>query len=45
MKKIGIFDLTMFCPTDVCVPIVDLELTRIAFAVYVIEKKGYLIKR
>ncbi|MGP9075969.1 arsenical resistance operon transcriptional repressor ArsD [Geobacillus thermodenitrificans] len=33
MKKIRIFDLTMCCPTDICGPSVDPELTRIAFAV------------
>ncbi|WP_407719554.1 arsenic metallochaperone ArsD family protein [Parageobacillus toebii] len=27
MKKIGIFDLTMCCPTGVCGPSVDPELT------------------
>ncbi|WP_269147365.1 arsenic metallochaperone ArsD family protein [Geobacillus thermodenitrificans] len=27
------FNLTMCCPTDICGPSVDPELTRIAFAV------------
>jgi hypothetical protein len=45
MKKIEIFDPAMCCPTGVCGPSVDPELTRIASAVYVIEKKGYPIKR
>jgi len=43
--KVEIFDPAMCCSTGVCGPSVDPELTRIASAVYSLEKKGYNIKR
>lgn len=43
--KIEIFDPAMCCSTGVCGPSLDPELTRVASAVYSIEKKGFNIKR
>ena len=45
MKKIEIFDPAMCCSTGVCGPVVDPNLTRIASAVYSLEKKGFEITR
>jgi len=45
MKKVEIFDPAMCCSTGVCGPSVDPELTRVAAAVYSLEKKGFDIKR
>ncbi|MGO1058220.1 arsenite efflux transporter metallochaperone ArsD [Planococcus sp. FY231025] len=45
MKKVEIFDPAMCCSTGVCGPVVDPELTRIASAVYSLEKRGFTIKR
>lgn len=43
--KVEIFDPAMCCSTGVCGPSVDPELTRLASAVYSLEKKGFEIKR
>lgn len=43
--NIQIFDPAMCCSTGVCGPSVDPELTRVASAVYSLEKKGFEIKR
>lgn len=43
--KVEIFDPAMCCSTGVCGPSVDPELTRVASAVYSLEKKGFEIKR
>ncbi|MBO1512838.1 arsenite efflux transporter metallochaperone ArsD [Metabacillus bambusae] len=43
--KVEIFDPAMCCSTGVCGPSVDPELTRVASAVYSLEKKGLEIKR
>lgn len=45
MNKIEIYDPAMCCSTGVCGPSVDPELTRLASAVYSLEKKGFAIKR
>ena len=45
MTKVEIFDPAMCCSTGVCGPSVDPELTRVASAVYSLEKKGFDIKR
>lgn len=45
MKKIEIFDPAMCCSTGVCGPSVNPELTRVASAVYSLEKKGFNISR
>ena len=45
MNKVEIFDPAMCCSTGVCGPSVDPELTRVASAVYSLEKKGFNIKR
>jgi hypothetical protein len=45
MKKIEIFDPAMCCSTGVCGPVVDPNLTRIASAVYSLEKKGFHVAR
>lgn len=45
MKKVEIFDPAMCCSTGVCGPSVDPELTRVASAIYLLEKKGFDIKR
>ncbi|MFB6469055.1 arsenite efflux transporter metallochaperone ArsD [Cytobacillus sp. Hz8] len=45
MNKVEIFDPAMCCSTGVCGPSVDPELTRVASAVFSLEKKGFNIKR
>lgn len=45
MSKIEIFDPALCCATGVCGPSVDSELTRVATAIFLLEKKGYNIKR
>jgi len=45
MKEIKIFDPAMCCPTGVCGPSVDPELTRVASAIFLLEKKGFPISR
>lgn len=45
MKKLEIFDPALCCPTGVCGPSVDPELTRVATALFLLEKKGYDIQR
>lgn len=45
MKDVEIFDPAMCCSTGVCGPSVDPELTRVASAVYSLQKKGFNIKR
>ncbi len=45
MTKVEIFDPAMCCSTGVCGPSVDPELTRVASAVYSLEKKGFNVKR
>lgn len=45
MKTIKIFDPALCCPTGVCGPSVDPELTRVASAIFILEKKGFPISR
>lgn len=45
MSKVEIFDPALCCPTGVCGPSVDPELTRVATAIFLLEKKGFNIKR
>jgi Arsenical resistance operon protein ArsD len=45
MKKVAIFDPAMCCSTGVCGPSVDPELTRVASAIFALEKKGFDITR
>lgn len=45
MSKLVIFDPAMCCSTGVCGPGVDPELTRIASAVYSLEKRGIDVTR
>ncbi|PWW32603.1 arsenical resistance operon trans-acting repressor ArsD [Cytobacillus oceanisediminis] len=45
MNKVEVFDPALCCPTGVCGPSVDPELTRMAAAVFALEKKGFDIKR
>ena len=45
MSKVEIFDPALCCPTGVCGPSVDPELTRVASSVFTLEKKGFDIKR
>ncbi|NHC41308.1 arsenite efflux transporter metallochaperone ArsD [Bacillus sp. MM2020_1] len=45
MSKVEIFDPALCCSTGVCGPSVDPELTRVATAIFLIEKKGFDIKR
>lgn len=45
MTKVEIFDPALCCPTGVCGPSVDPELTRVAAAVFSLEKQGFDIKR
>ncbi|MCY8399113.1 arsenite efflux transporter metallochaperone ArsD [Bacillus haynesii] len=45
MKKVEIYDPAMCCSTGVCGPSVDPELTKVASAIYTLEKKGLPIKR
>lgn len=44
-KKIEIFDPALCCPTGVCGPDVDPELTRIARDIATLQNKGYNIVR
>ncbi|MFA9556582.1 arsenite efflux transporter metallochaperone ArsD [Evansella sp. AB-rgal1] len=43
--KIRVYDPALCCPTGVCGPSVDPELTRIATAIFLLQKKGVDIKR
>jgi hypothetical protein len=45
MSKVEIFDPALCCSTGVCGPSVDPELVRVATAIFLLEKKGYNIKR
>ncbi|MCG8397498.1 arsenite efflux transporter metallochaperone ArsD [Bacillus atrophaeus] len=45
MKKVEIYDPAMCCSTGVCGPSVDPELTKVASAIYSLEKRGCDIKR
>lgn len=45
MRKVEIFDPAMCCPTGVCGPSVEPELTRVASSIFLLEKKGFEIKR
>ncbi|HLQ96094.1 MAG TPA: arsenite efflux transporter metallochaperone ArsD [Pseudogracilibacillus sp.] len=45
MNKLEIFDPAMCCSTGVCGPGVDPDLTRIASAVYSLEKRGVDVTR
>lgn len=45
MSKVEIFDPALCCPTGVCGPSVDPELTRVATAIFLLEKKGFDITR
>ncbi len=45
MKKVEIFDPALCCPTGVCGPSVDPELTRVATAIFLLGKKGLDIAR
>ncbi|MCH1627426.1 arsenite efflux transporter metallochaperone ArsD [Ferdinandcohnia quinoae] len=45
MKKVEIFDPAMCCSTGVCGPSVDPDLTRVASALYSLEKRGFNVKR
>nr|WP_263327795.1 arsenite efflux transporter metallochaperone ArsD [Neobacillus sp. Marseille-Q6967] len=45
MSKVEIFDPALCCPTGVCGPSVDPELTRVATSIFLLEKKGFDIKR
>ncbi|MBT2756814.1 arsenite efflux transporter metallochaperone ArsD [Mesobacillus foraminis] len=45
MSKVEIFDPALCCPTGVCGPSVDPELTRVATAIFLLEKNGHDIKR
>ncbi len=45
MVKVEIFDPALCCPTGVCGPSVDPELTRVATAIFLLEKKEFDIKR
>jgi hypothetical protein len=45
MSNVEIFDPAMCCATGVCGPSVDPELVRVATAIFLLEQKGYSIKR
>lgn len=45
MSKVEIFDPALCCPTGVCGPNVNPELTRVATAIFLLEKRGYNITR
>jgi hypothetical protein len=45
MIKVEIFDPALCCPTGVCGPSVDPELTRVATAIFLLEKRDFDIKR
>ncbi|MDF2854799.1 MAG: transcriptional regulator [Neobacillus sp.] len=43
--KLEIYDPAMCCPTGVCGPTVDPVLARVASALFILEGKGFYIKR
>lgn len=45
MKKIEIYDPAMCCPTGLCGPSIDPELTRMATVVHALKQQGYPIER
>ena len=45
MKKIEIYDPAMCCPTGLCGPAIDPELTRMATVVHALKQQGYPIER
>jgi hypothetical protein len=45
MVKMIIFDPAMCCPTDLCRPVIDLELLRISTVVSNLEKNGIKVER
>ncbi|WP_082232727.1 arsenite efflux transporter metallochaperone ArsD [Halobacillus massiliensis] len=45
MNKLEIYDPAMCCSTGVCGPSVDPELTRVASAVFSLQKKDFSIER
>ncbi|MGG0719698.1 arsenite efflux transporter metallochaperone ArsD [Robertmurraya massiliosenegalensis] len=45
MNNVQIFDPALCCPTGVCGPSVNPELTRVATAIFLLEKKGFDIQR
>ncbi|MCP3033087.1 arsenite efflux transporter metallochaperone ArsD [Halobacillus sp. A1] len=45
MKKVQIYDPAMCCPTGVCGPGVDPDLTRLATVLHSLEKKGFVVER
>jgi hypothetical protein len=45
MSKVEIFDPALCCPTGVCGPSVNPDLTRVATAIFLLEKKGFEMKR
>lgn len=45
MSKVEIFDPALCCATGVCGPSVDPELVRVATAIFLLEQKGFDIKR
>ncbi|MFD2924096.1 arsenite efflux transporter metallochaperone ArsD [Halobacillus naozhouensis] len=45
MNKLEIYDPAMCCSTGVCGPSVDPELTRVASAVFSLQKRGFDIER
>ncbi|UOR13163.1 arsenite efflux transporter metallochaperone ArsD [Halobacillus amylolyticus] len=45
MSKLEIYDPAMCCSTGVCGPSVDPELTRVASAVFSLQKRGFDIER
>ncbi|WP_100373614.1 arsenite efflux transporter metallochaperone ArsD [Bacillus sp. FJAT-45037] len=45
MSKIRVYDPALCCPTGVCGPSVDPDLTRMATAIFMLEKKGVDIVR
>ncbi|WP_077325022.1 arsenite efflux transporter metallochaperone ArsD [Virgibacillus siamensis] len=45
MSKLEIFDPAMCCSTGVCGPSVDPKLTRVASAVFSLQKRGFDIER
>lgn len=45
MKSVKIFDPALCCPTGVCGPSVDPELTRVASVVFSLSHKGFDVTR
>ncbi|UOQ93960.1 arsenite efflux transporter metallochaperone ArsD [Halobacillus shinanisalinarum] len=45
MNKLEIYDPAMCCSTGVCGPSVDPELTRVASAIFSLQKRGFDIER